>query len=193
MLRTYTGQPFTRRDWDELFREYDVGTDIISFFAMSLIEVYPDARVILVERDIEQWHKSIRLLFQPWTHWSNRMLMRILGRLAGTRTGIATYKFSMGWTESTKPKDIMANARAAYIKRYEDIRATVPPEQLLEYTLADGWEPLAAFLGNTPPAPDVKFPHINDAADFMKHRRFYEKHFVKWALNNFLGRVYRQS
>ncbi|KAJ4145226.1 hypothetical protein LMH87_004081 [Akanthomyces muscarius] len=193
VLKTYTDQPFTRADWDELFRSYDVGTDIISFFAMSLIDAYPDAQVILVERDIERWHKSVRLLFEPWTHWSNRVLMRILGRLAGTKTGIATYKFSMGWTESTKPKDIMANARAAYVKHYEGIRAAVPPKQLLEYRLADGWEPLAAFLGKPPPAPDVKFPRINDAADFKQHRWFYEKYFLKRALNKICRGFWRRS
>ncbi|OAR01507.1 hypothetical protein LLEC1_02605 [Akanthomyces lecanii] len=174
--------PFTRADWDELFREYDVGTDLTSFFAMSLIEAYPDAQVILVERDIERWHKSIGLLFEPWTRWSNRMLMRILGRLAGTKSGIAAYKFTMGWTESAKPSDIMKNARAAYVKHYEDIRAVVPAEQLLEYKLTDGWEPLAAFLGKPAPAPDVRLPHINDAADFIEHRRSYEKYFLKRAL-----------
>lgn len=181
-LKTHTGQPFTRADWDQLFRHYDVGTDIISFFALSLIQAYPDAQVILVERDIDRWHKSIRLLFEPWTQWRYRMAMRLIGPLAGTKSGIANYKIAMGWTESAKPGDILPNSRAAYVKHYEDIRAAVPPAQLLEYKLTDGWEPLAKFLGKPAPGPEVKFPHVNDAADFKKHRRVYEKYFVKLAL-----------
>jgi Sulfotransferase domain len=58
-LPTYTGVPFTRAEWYEAFGSCEAVTLIASFFAPSLIEVYPDARVVLVERDVEIWYKSM--------------------------------------------------------------------------------------------------------------------------------------
>ena len=42
-----------------------------------------------------------------------------------------------------------------------DVRNTIAPERLLVFDVADGWEPLCRFLEL--PAPDIEFPHINDA------------------------------
>jgi len=44
------------------------------------------------------------------------------------------------------------------------VRATVPPERLVDYTAGDGWEPLCKALGV--PVPDAPFPHVNSTADF---------------------------
>ncbi|TQV99397.1 hypothetical protein V2A60_004875 [Cordyceps javanica] len=184
-LPSYTGKPFTRADWDELLCHYDAATDIASFYANSLIAAYPDAKVILVERDIDRWHQSIRVLFEPWTHWTIRQFAFICGPMARTKSAITNYKLAMGWTGSAKPKDLLKNSRAAYVKHYEDIRASVPPQQLLEYKLTDGWEPLAAFLGKSAPGPDVKFPHINDAAEFERDKRLHVKYFLKRMARDF--------
>lgn len=183
-LPTYTGKPFTRADWDELWQHYDVGTDIASFYAMSLIAAYPDAKVILVERDIQRWHKSIGLIFKPWASWTSRTAVKIVSPLAGTRLAAACYKFSLGWTESRHPRDIWKNASAAYKKHYENIRRAVPPEQLLEFKLSDGWEPLAKFLGKEAPGSDVNFPHINDASAFEDQLKQSRKDLINRAAKN---------
>ncbi|KAJ3497362.1 hypothetical protein NLG97_g1965 [Lecanicillium saksenae] len=184
VLPTYTGKPFTRAEWDELWSQYDVGTDIASFYAMSLIAAYPDAKVILVERDIDRWHESIRVVFEPWSRWTTRRGVSIIGKLARSKAGHVSLKFSKGWTESTDPRDLWKNARPAYVKHYAKIRASVPPEQLLDYKLSDGWEPLAAFLGKPAPGPEVKFPHVNDAAAYGRHRKTAQKYILKKAAKN---------
>jgi hypothetical protein len=43
----------------------------------------------------------------------------------------------------------------------EHVRATCPPERLLVFDVADGWEPLCAFLDV--PVPRQPFPHLNEA------------------------------
>lgn len=43
---------------------------------------------------------------------------------------------------------------------------SVPPAQLLEFRVQEGWEPLCAFLGL--PVPDVPFPRVNDSASMNK-------------------------
>lgn len=167
VLPTYTGKPFTRAQWDELFGEYDAVTDIASFYAMSLIKAYPDAKVILVERDIDRWCKSFEQVWEPWTHKSMRMAVRGASKLSGSDSGPVSYKFLMGWTQSKSHKELEKNSRAAYIRHYKEIREAVPPEQLLNFKLGDGWGPLAKFLGKE--EPDVAFPHVNDSVAYQAH------------------------
>ena len=47
-----------------------------------------------------------------------------------------------------------------------EVVATVPPEQLLVLEVADGWDPLCAFLGL--PVPDEAFPRTNSTAEFRE-------------------------
>lgn len=50
---------FTRSDWDDLWgREYDIVTDLACPFVDQLIEAYPNAKVIIVQRDFESWWHS---------------------------------------------------------------------------------------------------------------------------------------
>ena len=50
-------------------------------------------------------------------------------------------------------------------KHTERVIASVPPERLLVFNVADGWEPLCAFLGvDTPVTP---FPRENSTEQFQ--------------------------
>jgi len=42
------------------------------------------------------------------------------------------------------------------------VRAAVAPERFLVFDVAEGWEPLCAFLG----MPDEPFPRSNSTAEF---------------------------
>ncbi|KAJ6445153.1 hypothetical protein O9K51_03557 [Purpureocillium lavendulum] len=182
VLPTYTGKPFSRAEWDEVFADYDAVTDVASFYAMSLIHAYPDARVILVERDIDRWHESIGQVMKSWENPWARRAARWLGPIAGSDSGRASLKFQLGWTESKHAEDMHKNARAAYTRHYREIRAAVPPEQLLDFQLKDGWEPLCHFLGKDVPA--VPFPHINDAAAYAEFMKTTRDDFFKRLLRN---------
>ncbi len=48
----------------------------------------------------------------------------------------------------------------------QDVIDTVPAEELLVYDVAEGWEPLCAFLGVA--VPDEPFPNTNTTADFRQ-------------------------
>lgn len=166
-LPTYRGTPFTREEWDEVWGEYDAITDVASFYGPALIRAYPEAKVILVERDIEAWMKSARVVFKdvssPWHH----KLVRAVELRTGSTAGMACIKFRMGWTGATEPRDCLKNMRASYIRHYKEIREMVPEGQLLEYKLSDGWAPLCEFLGKE--VPSEEFPHVNDKAAFKQH------------------------
>ena len=57
-------------------------------------------------------------------------------------------------------------AIAAYRLRAEQVRAAIPPERLLVFDVADGWEPLCHFLGHK--IPKTAFPNTNSNEDFWK-------------------------
>jgi hypothetical protein len=44
------------------------------------------------------------------------------------------------------------------------VRAAVPAGRILEWSPADGWEPLCAFLER--PVPAAPLPRVNDSAGF---------------------------
>jgi Sulfotransferase domain len=53
------------------------------------------------------------------------------------------------------------HAVAVFERHIEHVRATCPPERLLVFDVAEGWEPLCAFLDV--PALRHRFPRLNDA------------------------------
>ena len=71
----------------------------------------------------------------------------------------------MGMLESFTPdwRDERA-AIAAYEAHNAYVRATAPPERLVEWAPGDGWEPICRALGL--PVPEEPFPHVNSTADF---------------------------
>ncbi|KAA1424249.1 hypothetical protein F0U47_18575 [Nocardioides antri] len=62
-------------------------------------------------------------------------------------------------------------AKAAYERHNAHVRATVPPDRLVEWSPGDGWEPLCAALGL--PVPDEPFPRVNTKADWDRLPRVW--------------------
>ena len=185
-LPTYTGKPFTRKDWDELMHEFDAITDVGSMYATSLTDAYPDAKVILVERDVEAWLKSIAPIYANWDDPAYEKRVLKFGPYSGTAAGLASLKFTMGWTGVEKATDISKNARTAYERHYRTIREKVPKELLLDYQLTQGWEPLCAFLGK--PVPDVPFPRVNDSKAYKKWEKKVERKAFGQVMKNMILR-----
>ncbi|MCJ1251261.1 hypothetical protein MMC30_008492 [Trapelia coarctata] len=63
------GPMFTRADWDQPLGDHSAVSSDVSpvAFAEDLVEAYPDAKVILVELDVESWFKS----------WSSTVVGRV--------------------------------------------------------------------------------------------------------------------
>ncbi|KAG4431570.1 hypothetical protein IFR05_012945 [Cadophora sp. M221] len=159
-----------------------------SFFALSLITAYPGAKVILVERDIEQWFTSVdEAIFS--TTWGYRadFFIEFLVPLFGGKAGSTIRKIMYGYFESKDVTEMRAKARERYKRHYTEIRAAVPPERLLDFRLADGWGPLCEFLGKD--VPDVPFPRVNERQVHLKRVRDRQNRFFTMALKMGLKRV----
>lgn len=62
--------------------------------------------------------------------------------------------------------DFAANGKRAYLEHYAHVKEIVPAENLLEYHIKEGWEPLCKFLDK--PVPDEKVPRLNSREEFMQ-------------------------
>lgn len=159
-LPTYHGDPV---NWDALFGHYDVVTDVASFFSEQLIAAYPDAKVVLTERNFEKWRPSVDgTIFVTFDTWFSVFLRRIAEPLVGINRMHSSWKMIRGFFQGDTMDECRSNMRRRFDEHNALVRKLVPPERLLEYKVGDGWEPLCEFLGK--PVPDVPFPWNNEAA-----------------------------
>ncbi|KAJ4022815.1 hypothetical protein NW761_014963 [Fusarium oxysporum] len=162
VLPTYTGEPFTRDEWDELYGPCEAGTDMAALFATQLVKVYPNAKVILVVRDFDKWYASYETVFEQLWSFGADLAINYAEPLIGFETGVASRKAILGFFEAKNVQEARNNARVVYERHYRQLRDVVPPEKLLVYRMGEGWEPMCGFLDK--PVPDVEFPWVNEAA-----------------------------
>ncbi|HSB97827.1 MAG TPA: sulfotransferase, partial [Spongiibacteraceae bacterium] len=76
-----------------------------------------------------------------------------------------------------------------YHQHIAEVKAAVPVEQLLIYSVAQGWQPLCAFLGI--PAPATEFPSVNDRAAMQRriHGMTYAAYIILGLAASVLGSV----
>jgi hypothetical protein len=128
----------------------------------ELVAAYPDAKVVLSVRPEEVW----------WTSFSNTIgkLMNvhrqiplpphIAAMVAAGVDIIGRDTFGGKWTDRDA-------ALVAYRQRIREVRVAVPADRLLVYDVAEGWDPLCAFLGV--PVPGTPFPHSNRRGEFWEN------------------------
>ncbi|KAK1459617.1 hypothetical protein CMEL01_02616 [Colletotrichum melonis] len=180
-LPTHNGAPFTRKDWEALFGSYEAVTDMGSFFALQLIEAYPEAKVILVERDVDSWfHSMDEAIFK--TTWGLRanLIIDFLGPAWGLNGGRTLRKILLGFYGVRNVKEMREVAKDCYRQHYAEVRAAVPKDRLLEFKLEDGWAPLCQFLGKDVPN-GVDFPVANQRKEHLARVRTRQNRFFKLA------------
>ncbi|KAI1084845.1 hypothetical protein F5B20DRAFT_523483 [Whalleya microplaca] len=168
--------PHNREDWGHLWGSYDAVTDIASPFAIELIKAYPEAKVVVVQRDFDSWWPSFvsqvrdPVMKQPMSG----IIAFITYRLLGDRPIHAMRKVILGlFNVRTRLEVNETRAREVYNAYFSHIRQLVPPERRLEYKMGSGWEPLCTFLGVE--EPNVPFPRANDKTVHSEEVRSRQK------------------
>jgi hypothetical protein len=148
-------------DWDDILRGYQSSVDWPAcHFWRPLSEHYPDAKVILTVRDEEAWWNSIsNTIFRSFqtkdsVNDPDRLRMRRM-----SRDLIVNKVFGGNLTDRE-------HALAVYRRNIETVEAALPKERLLVFDVAQGWEPLCAFLEL--PVPDDPFPSTNTTKQFQE-------------------------
>lgn len=150
--------------WDRLFDGYRAAVDWpVCDFWEPLLDVYPDAKVILTSRDPERWFESIMNTIYPATMAPSESDHPMMAR---HRTMARELIWDGTFDGRAEQKD---HAIAVYEAHNRCVRTTVPPERLLDFEVAHGWEPLCAFLARS--VPDEPFPRVNSTEEFVGRRR----------------------
>jgi len=178
------GKPWGRDELDKVLGNYDAVADVPCIcFAEELIAAYPEAKVLLNERDVDDWLRSMETTagvvlkwdsfawLAPWDHtllepfWEHAKLVMP-----------AQFHTFNDFSPSSP-------ARGAFHEHYARVLKVAPAEKLLRYRVTEGWEPLCEFLGEEVPKED--FPRINDARSFVMIHR------VMWylALGKMVGKM----
>ncbi len=164
--RVAHGEPGQQFPWDEVFAGYAAAVDNpASCVWRELLVANPDAKVIITlhPRGAEAWYEStLETIYFSERMWQFRLLARVspFARALGDMT------HHLVWQRAHR--GTMANRQAAiahYQQHIDAVKAAVPPERLLVYSVDQGWGPLCAFLDR--PEPQSPFPHVNDRAEIQ--------------------------
>lgn len=209
----YAGKgTFTKQDWDNLLGQAQACVDLpAALFSAELAEMYPEAKIVILNRDPEKWYDSVLntiykvspdgsigakiqslfcTLFDP--------LLREWIRLIRT-----IWKLALPFDHG-KEKE---KALAWYTSHYDDFRSRIPQadkKRCLEFRIQDGWGPLCAHLGVPIPMMrrdddddnsssqllvEAPFPWVNDRKFFMENDRSVWTRSMARAADNVLRMV----
>lgn len=145
-------------DWEKIFAGYNSTVDWpnATYYA-ELAEAYPDAKVILTERDPEAWFASTQATIfdseMPADSPSPfiQMFRKVIGALFDHRMRDHDHVIEV------------------FQRHNAEVRARIPAERLLVYEVAQGWAPLCGFLGVA--VPDAPMPKVNSTEEFRAMRK----------------------
>ncbi|MGH8461444.1 MAG: sulfotransferase family protein [Stenotrophobium sp.] len=166
-LNVANSTPDSRHDWEKVFSRYTAAVDNPAVCVWrELLAAYPDAKVVLTvhTRGAQTWYDStIETIYFTETLWQFKVLKALTP--FGRKFGQMCHKLI--WQRSHKgTMDDRKKAIEHYQQHIETVKAAVPPEQLLVFSVDQGWDPLCNFLGV--PVPASKFPNVNDRVEFKK-------------------------
>ena len=152
--------------------DYPGCTHFATFLAWN-----PHAKVVLsVRNSPEQWASSAgRTIFSRSV--GRKILLQLLFLLPLNNLYYLQYiQKACFRAHAENPLHSGCDLARLYREWEEHVRAAVPAERLLVYNVAQGWEPLCAFL--EVPVPEVAFPRQNDGNTYQKTNHFQSS--VKW-------------
>lgn len=148
-------------DWDVLLEGYGATSDFPAcLFWAEILDANPGAVVVLsTRRDSSSWWESAsRTIFSL----TEEDLPPELSDWFQMWRAVSAARFTPDWTDRD-------DAIAAYERHNAEVRASAPPERLVDWQPGDGWPPLCRALGLDLPAEP--FPHLNKREDFPVPQR----------------------
>ncbi len=157
------GTIFGREEFDRVLGHCQAVCDgPATCFTPELLAAYPDAKVVLSNRDVDEWYNSV--------------MNAIIGNIFNPKATLLSYvtwimRSPSRWTRPLFIRvfsdpyggNFAKNGKQVFKEHYAMVRRLVPAENLLEYKVQDGWDPLCTFLGHEP--PKMPFPNGNNKAE----------------------------
>lgn len=167
----------------DLFRGYVSAVDsMTAVLAKPLYKAYPNAKFILTVRDAAKWAESLKNTTMKFHARYTGLEQKISSGTATEADHISLAKVKKigysDWTHFYHDQyhggQLTTDPEGAFLRHNQYITQLIPPEKLLVFDVADGWKPLAEFLGV--PEPSEPFPHLNGPDNYDQiGRRWREK------------------
>jgi hypothetical protein len=161
------GKPGTQYDWDEVFSKYTATVDNPACCVWrELVAAYPDAKVVMTvhPRGADAWYEStMDTIYFTESMWQFKVLefTTPFGRKMVDMSRKLIWQRSHQGTMRDRSKAI-----ERYHQHIAEVKATVPADRLLIFSVDQGWAPLCDFLGV--PMPSAEFPNVNDRAQIKQ-------------------------
>jgi len=137
-----------------------------TYFWRELTRRHPDAKVVLTVRDPQRWYDSAHeTIFQAAMHAPPGAGEPLAAGIEMARALVWEGTFGGRFADRE-------HAVRVFTEHNEAVRREISGDRLLEFQVAQGWEPLCDFL--EVPVPAEPFPRTNDTASFQARVR--ERH-----------------
>ncbi len=149
-------------DWHDVFDGYRSQVDWPGAAVwQQTAAAFPDAKVLHTERPEEAWWNSFSVTIGKF--------FKRAPELDLPPDVASIFRMMDGWFVANTFRDPTdrEDAIAAYRRNNRLVRDTIPPERLLVFDVAQGWEPLCRFL--EVPVPDTPFPRSHPRDEFWAH------------------------
>ena len=146
-------------NWTWLLNDFRAASDFpICWYYREILGAFPNAKVVLSVREPQSWALSVQALHKAaFLAIASRPSMQSgLGRV-----WVETVK-ALVWDRLGDMSDVGALCRV-YEHHVASVREHVPAQQLLMFSVKEGWPPLCEFLGRH--VPPSEFPHLNERSD----------------------------
>lgn len=154
-------------EWREFLKDYNsaVGFPAVAFYE-SLSRVYPDAKVILTERNAHRWTISVKNDIARYLDLMQLFPLNIylfftkMRNLPSMTRRLYRKRFGDDILEKLNDQNHMISVFEEHVRR---VRSCVPSERLLVFRAFESWHPLCQFLDK--PEPKEQFPYLETTAE----------------------------
>ena len=157
-------------DWNTVFDGFQSQVDWpASRYWKDLCDYYPNAKVILTDREPESWYKSIEQTILPASEIGRIKDPDDLNRKASEMM----YQTALQGIFEGRLADRDFAIDKMLRHRLEVINS-INPERLLVFRVGENWGPLCDFL--EVPVPNEPFPSGNTIKDFLSRKSYLRNH-----------------
>ena len=124
----YEGKPV---DWRDFYADYEVADWPAGLFYKEIIAAHPEAKVMITVRDPESWYESLNSIYKQGMNIN--LPIPIVKRI---KNFIVNYPAKILFEDRIDDKEFMVNFFQKYV---DEIKAIVPADRLLVYSVTEGW------------------------------------------------------
>jgi len=165
-------------DWASFIKASRISAAVdfpMSLYWKDLLEMYPNAKVLLTVRDPVKWYLSVKNTIHHMAKFMTESTaaapFRLIGRLKGNPMGKALFTCDAPTYLGAKyPRGMFGaidDGQETAVRFFNDwkeqVIREVPADRLLVFEVKEGYAPLCKFLGV--PVPDEPYPNVNDTKE----------------------------